>query len=470
MTKHWKQKIIEKTWLAHRSHFILVIVPVRLPVLAFAFLAITFLYTWSLNSTGIITPDEPRYAAIAKHMADSGDFISPILWGEPWFEKPALLYWLSGVGFKLGLPGEFAPRLPIAICSVLFLVFYYKALSKILESRETALTAVTMLSTTVYWFAFSQVAVTDLPLAATFTGTLLAVLAGWRRCAAVLFGLALLAKGAVAAALLLPLVWLKRHEWRRWIGPGVGAIAVASVWYVPMTLKFGWTFWQVFFVEHHLGRFANPALQHVQPFWFYLPIVLAAMVPWTPMILGYRIFQESNTKAFVWTAVWCVFFFSCFMNKLPGYIFPAVPSLCVVAAVRYQKSQRKALLLCLSLMCLMVVLLAAQLVPVAVNSGIKRQALASLTFPWGVIPLAILCFRPSLRAVAAASFLCFAWFQATKLAEVNALGSARPRWEKMKAQPESQCIGDVPRSIRYGLNYYANRTLPDCNAGEKPND
>ena len=82
--------------------------------MAFALLAITILYSWSLNRAGVITPDEPRYAAIAKHMADSGDWISPVLWGEPWFEKPALPYWLMGVGFKAGLPGEFAPRLPIA--------------------------------------------------------------------------------------------------------------------------------------------------------------------------------------------------------------------------------------------------------------------------------------------------------------------------------------------------------------------
>ena len=76
------------------------------------------------------TPDEPRYAAIAQHMAATGDYLSPVLWGEPWFEKPALLYWLSAAGFRLGLPGEYAPRLPVALLSLLFLAYFYPALSR----------------------------------------------------------------------------------------------------------------------------------------------------------------------------------------------------------------------------------------------------------------------------------------------------------------------------------------------------
>jgi 4-amino-4-deoxy-L-arabinose transferase-like glycosyltransferase len=55
------------------------------------------LYFFGLTNAGLVGPDEPRYAAIARQMAQSGDWITPRLWGEPWFEKPALLYWLSGI-------------------------------------------------------------------------------------------------------------------------------------------------------------------------------------------------------------------------------------------------------------------------------------------------------------------------------------------------------------------------------------
>ena len=63
--------------------------------------ALWFLYFFGLTRTGLLGPDEPRYAAIGRAMARSGDWITPRLWGPPWFEKPALLYWMTAAAFKL---------------------------------------------------------------------------------------------------------------------------------------------------------------------------------------------------------------------------------------------------------------------------------------------------------------------------------------------------------------------------------
>ncbi len=60
------------------------------------------LYFYDLGAVGLLGPDEPRYASVSREMARSGDWITPRLWGAPWFEKPALLYWLSGLAFRLG--------------------------------------------------------------------------------------------------------------------------------------------------------------------------------------------------------------------------------------------------------------------------------------------------------------------------------------------------------------------------------
>ena len=100
------------------------------------------LATWffyDLSATGLFGKDEPRYAWVSREMAHSGDWITPRLWGAPWFEKPALLYWLSGAGFRLGLNAELAPRLPGALLAVAFLAFYWWTLRREFSCRAASL-------------------------------------------------------------------------------------------------------------------------------------------------------------------------------------------------------------------------------------------------------------------------------------------------------------------------------------------
>src|SRR5579863_3611863 len=92
---------------------------------ALAVSALFVLYFFGLNRTGLLGPDEPRYAAIGREMAETGDWITPRLYGKPWFEKPALLYWLTAAGFNAGLGDDLAPRLPVAVVSAGFLIFYF---------------------------------------------------------------------------------------------------------------------------------------------------------------------------------------------------------------------------------------------------------------------------------------------------------------------------------------------------------
>ena len=95
-----------------------------------------FLYFFGLTRTGLLGPDEPRYAAIGRAMAATGDWITPRLWGQPWFEKPALLYWMTAAGFKAGLGAGLAPRLPVALASVAFLIYFFcRAAARIWGTR-----------------------------------------------------------------------------------------------------------------------------------------------------------------------------------------------------------------------------------------------------------------------------------------------------------------------------------------------
>src|SRR5207302_10962596 len=78
-------------------------------------------YFSHLGAIGFVGPDEPRYAWIARNMAETGDWVTPRLYGTPWFEKPPFYYWAAAVGFNLFGVSEAAARLPSAL-SALFAI------------------------------------------------------------------------------------------------------------------------------------------------------------------------------------------------------------------------------------------------------------------------------------------------------------------------------------------------------------
>ncbi|MCE5306513.1 MAG: glycosyltransferase family 39 protein, partial [Acidobacteriales bacterium] len=140
-------------------------------------LAFYFLLFFGLSGMGLVGPDEPRYASIGREMASSGDWITPRLWGAPWFEKPAMLYWMIGIAFRLGLSEDVAPRLPVALASLAFLIFYYRLLRREFDAKVAAYASL-MLATSAGWLAYSQIAATDLPMSAAFAAAQLLAL-GW---------------------------------------------------------------------------------------------------------------------------------------------------------------------------------------------------------------------------------------------------------------------------------------------------
>ena len=130
------------------------------------------LFFYGLTTAGLLSSDEPRYAAIGREMAVSGDWITPRLWGEAWFEKPPLLYWMTAAGFKAGLDDDLAPRLPVAILSAAFILLFFHQVRREFGERA-ALYGTGILATSAGWLAYSHVAVTDIPLATTFSAALL---------------------------------------------------------------------------------------------------------------------------------------------------------------------------------------------------------------------------------------------------------------------------------------------------------
>ncbi|HYO83686.1 MAG TPA: glycosyltransferase family 39 protein [Bryobacteraceae bacterium] len=451
----------------------------RLPFkLVLAAPVVLLLYLYGLTHTGLLGPDEPRYAAIGREMAQSGDWLTPRLWGEAWFEKPALLYWLIAAGWRAGLGEELAPRLPVALVSVGFLVFLYLWTRR--EWGELAASyATAILATSAGWLAFSRVSVTDLPLAATSGASMLLVLP-WVRCGGrrgliaggVLLGLAVLAKGLVPVVLAAPLLWVGRRRWRDLLMFATAALVVALPWYVACYLQNGWVFVEVLFVQHHFGRFLEQELQHVQPWWFYLPVLAGLMAPWIVALPAMKFagFRDPRVQLLGLQAAWGLLFFSVSTNKLPGYVLPILPPIAVLCGIGLSKRQIP-LAGTLASLLLLVVPVAAAVLPAAVASGLRRASSAEVN-PVALAVIAAAALGVALierrdrhwgfAAAVASAAGAVLWLEAVALPDLDRVASARPRWHQMERRGTTDCSDAQNRGIRYGLNYYAGRQLPAC--------
>ncbi|MBI4459894.1 MAG: glycosyltransferase family 39 protein [Acidobacteria bacterium] len=308
------------------------------------------LFFSGLSTVGLVGPDEPRYAGVAREMFRSGDYITPRLYGEPWFEKPPLYYWLAALVFSLG-SAEGAARLPSALCAALFLGFWFQFAQRYF-GRQSAILSCILLGSTLGWIGFARAAAMDMLLAATL-GAALLLLARWFWEQKAIFlwgfylflGVATLAKGLLPLALAGMIVLAYIVHFRQWQAiskllwtPSITVFfAIALPWYVLCYLQNGYPFFEEFILKHHWQRLVSPAIGHPQPFWFYVPILLTGLFPWSAFLLlpilalarqGLRpIFRDARSAyLFYWVAAPFVFF-SIAQNKLPNYLLPILPPL-----------------------------------------------------------------------------------------------------------------------------------------------
>ena len=341
------------------------------------------LFLWRLGSTGLVDETPPLFAASARAMAETGDWLTPRVNGLPRYDKPPLVYWLMGLGYLL--PGQslwnplgsWAASLPSALSSVVVMLALAATLLRwpqppaaaaaggwggATRSALTAFSAALACARSPLVLIWSRVAVSD----GLFTATLaLSLLLFWRRYADpdrqrwwpgwLLLGLAVLTKGPVALVLvgltLALFAWwqgeprLLMRLWRPLPGLVITA-AVALPWYGAELLVEGEPFWQSFFGYHNLQRFTSVVNHHLQPWWFFGPMLVIASLPFTPLLLlglaqalarGRR--QPARASLGPFAACWLLVvfgFFTLAATKLPSYWLPATPAAGVLIALAAQ--------------------------------------------------------------------------------------------------------------------------------------
>jgi 4-amino-4-deoxy-L-arabinose transferase-like glycosyltransferase len=469
-----------------------------------------------LGAIGLVGPDEPRYGWIARAMAETGDWVTPRLYGQPWFEKPVLYYWGGALGFLLHLPAEWALRLPSALAALLAAVAigwlaaqYYGASATRLG--DPAVLAPLLFSTTVGAIGFSRAATSDMlfttsiALAMASAATILRRNGHLRsyapqpdgaqpddKISLLLFGcflgLGVLAKGPAAVLLAggaLGLWALFTRNWRaalRLAHPyGILAFCVVAIPWYAICAHRNPDFIRIFIFQHNFDRYLTPVFRHRQPFWFFGPITLVAMLPWTALlwpaiIEGLRRWREKqwqDSPGFFF-ACWSIFpvlFFSFSQSKLPSYILPAIPALallCSVASIRSTRRWAAGIAIGVTWIATGIAALVwAHRLPAtmreALGWAIVAAAITSVAGGFGVIFLAA---RRKDSFIGASLFLVVALVEFAGLAALPRLDPyVSARWHAQLMQnnrhPDRIFLYRLPRVWNYGLAFYFRRELPE---------
>ncbi len=462
-----------------------------------------------LGALGLAGPDEPRYAAIARAMAETHDWITPRLWGTPWFEKPVLYYWAAGVAMRIFGVSEFAARLPSALSALLAVVAVAWAALRSYGVRA-ACYSVVLLPTSVAMIGFARAASPDMLFAGLLTaamavasemlqrrqpGTFLRVAFGF------FLGAAVLAKGPAAVILAggATLLWAAiSRQWRapfRFLHPLiiVAFCATALPWYILCAMR-NPDFLRVFIWQHNFERYLTPVFEHRQPFWFFGEILILAVAPWTPVLAaetieGWRFARRSEWRSspgvfFLGWGLFPVLFFSLSQSKLPGYILPAIPPFFALLGRRvadFLAPGEKRTIGIWTIGCtgaifaVTALATATRFVSIGRDLGVASSTAISFEMAMGIGGLVAIGLSVAGRAragVIAMALLVTTLVGFTNLSLLPAADSRitprRAAQDALRLVPPGQNVQvfGLTRSWNYGMDYYFGRELPEWMTGK----
>lgn len=321
-------------------------------LLAFAAVAVVALLFFRLGAHPLMETSDARYAEISWEMVHTGDWLTPRMNFALHLDKPPLANWLGAVGLTLLGHSEAAVRAPLAVAAALCLWLVY-ATGRWLFGGRAGLVALLILGTAPLFLFMGRLFTTDLYLCLFVVAAYACFLRGyaherpplvWRLGFAVALGLGFLTKGpvvllhTVAPILLFHVVWGQRGRLRPFFAPlPIAAfVAVAAPWFVAVGLAHP-EVWG-FYLHHELvARVSGNALNRRQPFYYFVPILLAGLAPWSlwlPWLSGKPAREVSWTRLGVpWVnrllACWLLLpllVLSLVRSKLPAYILPLLPA------------------------------------------------------------------------------------------------------------------------------------------------
>jgi 4-amino-4-deoxy-L-arabinose transferase-like glycosyltransferase len=330
-----------------------------------------FALVWfsNLEYRKLVRPDEGRYAEIPREMVASGDWVTPRLNDLKYFEKPALQYWATAAAYTLFGEHHWTARLWSALTGFLGVLVTGIAGAR-LFGKGAGMIAGAICASSLLYALIGHINTLDMGVSFFLvTGLYCLMLAqmeresskaerNWMLLAWSGLALAILSKGLIGAALpcaALVIYTLVTREWRLWrrlhMGKGlVLLLAITAPWFIWVSLR-NPEFFRFFFIHEHFERFLTKTHSRYQPPWYFIPMLLIGMLPWTLMLLGAvrrapRGDAAGMFRPRLFLLIWSAFvfaFFSASSSKLPSYILPILPTLALLIADHVMRMSPRAL-------------------------------------------------------------------------------------------------------------------------------
>jgi 4-amino-4-deoxy-L-arabinose transferase-like glycosyltransferase len=327
-------------------------------VLTLLFLSLLTFFL-GLGRQAITDSDEAFYAEAAREMVEGNDWLTPHFNYEERWQKPILYYWVAAAAFAGNDTTEFMARFGSALSGVGLVLLTWSAARRLLADPAAGWLAGAVAATCYGYFAMARAALPDLPLALFITATIWAALratdpaerlpASWAAIAGLAAGLGFLTKGplgiVIPAIVLIPIWWRERP--RVLVRPGDVTIAFVLFaisglpWYAVMWAVHGTPYLHSFFLADNLERFATTRYNDLRAIWYYVPILIGGLVPWTifALVLPWRLVRDliqrrrllTNVewRLVIWTLA-PLLLFTVSIGKQPRYILPMLPPIAMM--------------------------------------------------------------------------------------------------------------------------------------------
>jgi len=334
-----------------------------------ALFLISFLVYMFFNQAIPITdPVESNYALTAKEMVLSGDWVSPRIYGNVWFDKPVFFYWLTAMAFELFGFFEWVARLVPAFFAAIGLVMLYWFTTK-LTKPTASLLAVVIMGTSFEYIILAKLIITDMVFFVFNCAALVFFYLGYtnqsdtKRCYLAMYAsvaLAVLTKGPIGALLpgLVMLIFIGvQRDWAKlkelFIPTGIFLFASLILpWYGAMYALHGTEFINTFFGVHNYLRATVSEHPKDNVSYYYIGVCVLSMLPWSALAIkallqGWKDWRSQASPLLVFLFLWIATYFgfySLMATKYLTYTFPILFPLAILTAVQLERmlAQNKA--------------------------------------------------------------------------------------------------------------------------------